>query len=179
MQPEVNVKIVGEEILCRGKRFALKKVLVSYGGRVFTRDLLDHPGSVAILPLHGDKRVVLLRQWRPGCRCWLLEVPAGTLEPGEPPDAAARRELEEETGYVPERLVKLGVVYPTPGTSSEAMHLYAALGLRRGRQHPEEDEVLHVIELGFDELYEKVLRGEVVDAKTALLTLLARARGIA
>jgi len=179
VEPEVNVGIVGEETLCRGKRFSLKRVLVSYGGRVFDRDVLDHPGSVAILPLHADGRVVLLRQWRPGCRCWLLEVPAGTLEPGEEPDHAARRELEEETGYTPEELVKLGVVYPTPGTSTEAMHLYVARGLRRGTPHPEEDEVIRVVEMPFENLYEMVLRGEVIDAKTALLALLARTRGLA
>ena len=174
-----SVKIVGEETLYKGRRFSLKRVKVEYEGKRFDRDLLEHPGSVAILPLLEDGTVVLLRQWRPGCRCWLLEAPAGTIEPGESPEETARRELSEETGLEAVKLVKLGVVYPSPGTSSEKMHLYLAYSRRASNPHPEHDEIIETLELSFDELYNMAVKGELIDAKTALLVLLVRARGLA
>ncbi len=174
-----GVKVVEERELCAGRRFSLKRVVVEYEGRRFTRDLLEHPGSVAILPILQDGSVVLLRQWRPGCRCWLLEAPAGTIEPGESPEETARRELLEETGLAADELINLGSVYPTPGTSSEKMHLYAARAHPKTRPRPEEDEILVTVRMPFDRLYEMAIRGELLDGKTVLLALLARARGIA
>ncbi len=177
--PGDDVKVVGEERLCTGRRFSLKRVTIEFRGRTFQRDLLEHPGSVAILPVLEDgSTVVLLRQWRPGCRCWLLEAPAGTIEPGEKPEETARRELLEETGLEALELVHLGVVYPSPGTSSEKMHLYFARARQATAPRPEQDEILEVFRMPFSRVYEMAVRGELVDAKTILLVLLVRAKGL-
>lgn len=140
-------------------------------GRTAAREVVTHPGGVAILPLTDDGRAILVRQFRYCVGRVLLEVPAGKLEPGEDPRPAALRELEEEVGMIPDRLEYLGGLYVSPGISTEVIHLYLATGLRRGRRHPDEDEFLHVETLPFPDLLERVMRGEVPDAKTAALVM--------
>ncbi|AEM37958.1 NUDIX hydrolase [Pyrolobus fumarii 1A] len=169
----MEVKVLGERTTCKGIRYSLKALTIEVDGRRFEREVLTHPGAVAILPFLDGDTVVLLRQWRPGCQCWLIEVPAGTMEPGETPDETARRELEEETGYTAERLYKVGEIYPTPGTSTEAIHLYIAEGLKEGKAHPEEDELIEVIRVPLRKAVEMVVNGEIRDAKTVALLLLA------
>ena len=177
--PGDDVKVVGEEVLCRGKRFSLKRLTIEFRGERFHRDILEHTGSVAVLPVLEDgTTVVLLRQWRPGCRCWLLEAPAGTIEPGEKPEETARRELLEEAGLEALELVHLGITYPSPGTSSEKMHLYFARARQASQPRPERDEILETLRMPFKKLYEMAVRGELTDAKTALLALLTHARGL-
>ncbi len=170
-------RVIEERVLCKGKRFSLAQLLVEYEGRVFTRDLLKHPGAVAILAVFtSDSSTLLLRQWRPGCRCWLWEVPARTMEEGESPEETATRELEEETGYRPERLEKLGVIYTTPGTSSEIIHVYLAVDPKPSKQRLEEDEVLTVHRIPLREAYAMLARGEIRDAKTVAALALYAAR---
>src|SRR5262245_27367854 len=116
-------------------------------GQVVRRDVVLHPGAVAILPLLTDDHVCLVRNVRPNVGETLWEIPAGTLEPSEPVELAAARELQEETGYIAARLEKLGEFFPSPGVLSERMHLFVARGLTAGPQQLEPDEsiVPHVI----------------------------------
>jgi len=93
------------------------------------REVVEHPGAAAILVLDGEGRVLLVRQPRTAIGRELWEIPAGKLEPGEPPEEAARRELREETGLSAEALVPLGAIYPTPGYSNEVIHLFLAQGV--------------------------------------------------
>lgn len=143
-------------------------------GRTASREVVAHPGGVAILPLTDDGKAILVRQFRYCVGRVLLEVPAGKLEPGEDPRLAALRELEEEVGVIPDRLEYLGGLYLSPGISTEVIHLYLATGLNPGRRHPDEDEFLHVETLPLIDLLEQVLKGEVPDAKTVALVMKAQ-----
>jgi ADP-ribose pyrophosphatase len=143
-------------------------------GRQFTLGVLHHPGASAVVPLLSDGRVVLLRQYRYAVRQTLWEVPAGKLDPGEHPDACARRELREETGYTAAALESLGSIVVTPGYSDERIHLYAARGLREGERALAADESIHSTAVAFDEAVRMALAGEISDAKTVIALLRAR-----
>jgi len=165
-------RIVERRTLCRGRRFEFCSAIVEYGGRRFSRDLLLHPGAVVAIPFLGEEKIVLLRQWRPGCNCWLYELPAGTLEPNESPEETIRRELVEETGYRPGQLELLGYFYPSPGVSTEKIYVYAAYKLEHVGARPEEDEILKPIVVEFDRALKMVLEGEIVDGKTMIALML-------
>lgn len=130
------------------------------------REVADHPGGVAIVAIDSDGNVLTVRQYRYVFARVMEEIPAGKLEPGEDPRAAALRELREETGAVPERFSDLGALIVSPGAYGEVLHLYLAEGLTVGAQSPDEDEFLDVVRTPFDEMVRRVLSGELRDAKT-------------
>ena len=140
-------------------------------GKTAVREVVEHPGAVAVLPLDDDGSVVTVRQYRYPLGKALLEVPAGKLERGEEARQCALRELEEETGLVPDELSYLGCLYISPGFCNEEIHLYLARGLREGKLHPDEDEFLERCRVPFGELVEAVLRDEIHDAKTVAAVL--------
>lgn len=140
------------------------------------REVVEHPGAVAILPVLPDGRVVLIKQYRHPVGKWILEVPAGTLRPGESPDDCARRELEEETGYVAGKLDRMLTILPSPGYSTERITLYVASNLYRGVQSPEEDEEIKVVEKDLEEAIGELLAGGEADGKTLLALLIYRHR---
>src|ERR1700687_1223414 len=105
-------------------------------------EMIHPPGAAAIVPLLGSGEVLMLRQYRYATGGWLLEIPAGTLEPGESPERCAARELQEETGYQAGALQPLGWIWTTPGFTDEKIWLYLATGLSGGRQALERDELL-------------------------------------
>jgi ADP-ribose pyrophosphatase len=141
-------------------------------GRPVPRDVVLHPGAVAILPILDANHICLLRNRRfiPGEE--LLEVPAGTLEPGEPPEVAAPRELAEETGYRAGRWRKLAEFYPSPGVLSERTHLFLAEDLTPGPPHPEEGEELQPLIVAWDLALRWAQDGTIHDAKTLIALLL-------
>jgi ADP-ribose pyrophosphatase len=141
-------------------------------GRPVQRDVVLHPGAVAIIPLVDDTHVCLLRNHRPAVGETLLEIPAGTLEPGEAPEVAAVRELIEETGYQAGHWRKLTEFFPSPGCLSERTHLFLATGLTPGPSRPEQDEDLEPVVVPWDEAVRKALDGTIRDAKTLIALLL-------
>lgn len=141
-------------------------------GREFERQIVRHPGAVAILPFVTKDRVLLVRQWRAAARQWLLEFPAGTLERGESPLRCARRELIEETGYAARRWRKLGSVFTAPGFCTEVIHLYEARDLRPAQAELDDDEYLEVVPVRLAELHELTRRGRIRDAKSLSMLLL-------
>lgn len=146
-------------------------------GEVLTRYTVRHPGAVAVVPVDGDD-VVMVRQYRAAARRALLEVPAGKREPDEAPEETAARELEEEVGLVPGRLVKLAGFYNSPGFTDEYTHVYLADGLtvspggREGLRA--EERHMEVVRVALDDVDGLVAAGEVVDAKTIVGLALAR-----
>jgi ADP-ribose diphosphatase len=128
------------------------------------REIVEHPGAVAIIAVDSDGMVALVRQRREAARKLLLELPAGTLENGESPLESARRELEEETGLTGGSWRELAAFYTTPGFCRERMHVFAAEGVERGKASPEDDEDLELVYWRVDDIAERV--GEIEDAKT-------------
>ena len=138
------------------------------GGRVLSRQILEHPGSVVIIPRISRDRYLLIRQFRFAARGWLWEIPAGGVEKGETFAQAARRELIEEVGYRPRRLKKLMHFYPTPGVSGEIMHLYLAEDLVPDSAEKDEDEEIEVHEFSPAQIERLIKKGTIIDAKTIL-----------
>jgi ADP-ribose pyrophosphatase len=143
------------------------------------REIVEHPGAVAIVAVDAEERVTLVRQLREPARKELLELPAGTLEEGEEPLATARRELEEETGLTGGAWRELAAFYTTPGFCRERMRLFAAEGVEQGEARPAADESIELVRVPVAELRERV--HELEDAKTIaglLLYLAERDRGV-
>jgi ADP-ribose pyrophosphatase len=160
-------------IVHRGRKIQVAvDVSTGPGGTTIQRDVVLHPGAVAILPLTDDGRVCLLRNQRPIVGEVLWEVPAGTLEPGEPVEAAAARELAEETGYRAASWRKLAEFYPSPGVLSEKTVLFLARGLTPGPMRLEDDEQLEPVLVALDEALARALDGTIRDAKTLVALLL-------
>lgn len=160
-------------IVHRGRKI---QVAVDVGpgprGGTVQRDVVLHPGAVAILPVAGDGRLCLLRNHRFIMDEVLWEIPAGTLEPGEPVESAAARELAEETGYTAASWRKLAAFYPSPGVLSEKTHLFVATGLTPGQMRPEDDEEMEPVLVAREEALNWVLDGTIRDAKTMVAILL-------
>ena len=140
-------------------------------GRPVRRDIVMHPGAVAILPMIDADHVCLLRQRRSTVNDTLWEIPAGTLEPGEPPDEAALRELAEETGYRAGKLGKLLSFHPSPGVLDETIHLFLAEQLTPGEQELEAGEEIVAEKVGWDQAMRWALDGTIRDAKTLVAIL--------
>ncbi len=144
-------------------------------GTVTRREVVEHPGGVAILPVDADGIAYLVRQYRYPAQKEILEAPAGKLEKGEDPFACAVRELSEETGFTAEEYLDCGTYYSSPGYSDERLHLYIARKLKSGTMHPDRGEFLRLEQVPLTELVNRVRRGEIEDAKTAILILRAAA----
>lgn len=141
-------------------------------GEEIRRDMILHPGAVVILPVIDRDHVCLLRNFRFVIGETLWEVPAGTLEPGEPIEAAAKRELLEETGYIANRWHYLGFLYASPGVLDEKLHLFVAEELTPGIARPEIDEELEPKTVKWDDAFAMALDGTIKDAKTITSLLL-------
>jgi ADP-ribose pyrophosphatase len=128
------------------------------------REIVEHPGAVAIVAVDAEGRVVLVRQLREAARRTLLELPAGTREEGEEPEATARRELEEETGLRGGEWREAATFYTTPGFCRERMHLFFAEGVEEGEASPAADEQMEVVRWRLDEVEARL--AEIEDAKT-------------
>lgn len=139
-------------------------------GKITTREYLRHPGAVAALPLLDDGTAVLVKQFRYPTGEIILEVPAGKLEAGEDPEACITRELAEEIGYQPEKLIHLASIWTTPGFTNEIIHLYLATQLKVASLDRDADEFLEIVRISKTELWEHFNNGSIQDGKT-LLTL--------
>ncbi|WP_103105325.1 NUDIX domain-containing protein [Brevibacillus reuszeri] len=137
-------------------------------GNTAKREIVNHQGAVAVLPLTDDGKMVVVRQFRKPLECTIVEIPAGKLEIGEEPLTCAKRELEEETGYVAKNYSLLSSFYTSPGFADELLYVYVATELTKGESRPDEDEFVDVLELTLEEAHELHRAGEIRDAKTVV-----------
>jgi 8-oxo-dGTP pyrophosphatase MutT (NUDIX family) len=145
-------------------------------GKEAALEVVHHPGGAAIVALNDLQQVCLLRQYRYVAGGWIWELPAGKLEPAEPPEVTARRELLEEAGVHATDWASLGSLLSSPGVFSEVIHLYLAQGLAAGRPQLEDNEVLEVHWVSFRQACDMALSGELRDAKSAIGVLRAAHR---
>jgi ADP-ribose pyrophosphatase len=158
---------VARELVHRGRKIEVwLDTSVLPDGSTIRRDVIVHPGAVVIVPMVDPEHVCLLQNQRPVVGETLWELPAGTLEPGEPPESAAVRELQEETGYTAGRWQKLTAAYASPGCLSELMHIFAAQDLTPGPARPEKDESLQPQVVAWDRALAWAMDGTIRDVKT-------------
>jgi ADP-ribose pyrophosphatase len=170
-------RVVRSQLIHRGHYMEFRVDTIERAdGSQGTRDVVGHPGAVAVLALDDDGRLLLVRQWRVAAGRAMLEIPAGTLDVRdgvvEDPDLAAPRELEEETGHRATTWRKLATFWTAPGFASELMHLYLATGIAGAdgddRLAPDEDERLELRHVTLDAALEMVEQGAIADAKSIL-----------
>ncbi|MBU2492085.1 MAG: NUDIX hydrolase [Bacteroidetes bacterium] len=164
----MNFKLEKSEILFSGKVFDLKVDEIKYeSGNKGIREVAVHNGGAVVVPVKDDGKIILVKQYRYPFDKVLLELPAGKLDRNEVPLTAAQRELKEETGYTTDKISKLGAIYTTPGFCTEVLHIYLAENLIAGEHEREEGELgMEVLEFTLKEIYNMILTGEIVDAKT-------------
>lgn len=170
-------KTLSSELVFKGRVLEVRNDSVELeNGSVTTREVIRHNGGVAVLAVDGEENILFVRQYRYPYAEVLLELPAGKLNSGEDPEACGRRELQEETGYEAGEFTLLGVAYPTPGYTDEQLHLYAAKNLTFKGQQLDEDEFLTVLKIPYKEAVQRVLSGEIKDAKTVIAILMHNAK---
>jgi ADP-ribose pyrophosphatase len=158
---------VQEDDLLRTPRFTVQRVKRRLAdGRVKQREVIRHVGSVVILPVVDDRQICLIRNYRVAVDQPLIELPAGTLEVGEPPRECAERELIEETGYRAGRLQHLTSFFAAPGILDELMHLFLATELTAGPPQREAEEEIENLLVTWDQALTMIQTGEIRDAKT-------------
>jgi ADP-ribose pyrophosphatase len=158
--------------LCETRRFSVVELSCTRpDGKPATCQFVTHPGSVAILPIVDENRICLISSRRLTVSETLIEVPAGTREPDEPPERTAHRELAEETGYRAAKLKELISFYPSPGISNERMWIYVAHGLTAGEPKREPNEEIENLVLTWDQALALVDRGKIRDGKTLVALL--------
>jgi len=155
-----------EVLLTTSKFRVVREKIHSPAGKTKIREIVRHPGACVIVPLLDDGRVCLIRNWRVAVNQTLIELPAGTLEPPEPPHVTAERELIEETGYRAQKIEFLHDFFLSPGILDEKMHLYLATGLTAGETAREEGEEIENWLVPWDEAIAMIFRRAIQDAKT-------------
>lgn len=129
-------------------------------------DYIHHKGAAAVVPVDKDGRIIMVKQYRIGTETELIEIPAGGINAGEDPEAAAARELTEETGYTAGRIRHLIDVYSAPAYTSECVYIYYAEELCEAEKNPDEDEIIEVVRYTLPELLDMIMAGHIVDGKT-------------
>ncbi len=171
----MTFKLIRSETLFQGRVFKIRRDYVEApGGRETKFDIVDHGGSVILIPIDQDGKVLFVRQPRYAVGVDLLELPAGTRDGDEPYETCAAREIREETGMEAGTLKKVGQFYLAPGYSTEYMEVYLATDLKENPLEADEDEFLTLVKIPLKEVMERVERGDVPDSKSLAALLLAR-----
>lgn len=161
-------RTIGTKPIFQGNIISLQVDEVALpNGATSTREIVKHPGAVAVIAI-ADGKLLVVEQYRKPLERLQVEIPAGKLDAGEAPEAAAMRELEEETGYACESVRLLHSMATSPGFADEVIHLYVAEGLRPGVARPDEDEFLNLEAIDPEEAAAYVADGRICDAKTLL-----------
>lgn len=170
-------KTIASQTLYEGKIVTLKvDDVVLPDGEQAKREIITHPGAVAMIAVTKEDRLILVRQFRKALEKTILEIPAGKIEANEDHVIAAKRELEEETGYRASDVKPLFSFYTSPGFANELLHLFWAEGLHNGEMDLDQDEFVELVEYSLEECLDAINRGEICDAKTVLAVQLWQQR---
>jgi len=166
------MKIKKVKKIYKGKEFSLELIEGKSGEKEIKKEVISFPNTVAVLPLVGKDKIILVRQYRFPVKKEIWEIPAGKLKKGEIPESGAKRELKEETGFGVVKLEKIAEFYKSPGYTTEYMYLFRAFGLKKGRQIFDKDEIIKKVKI-FDikEALEMIKNKKIIDAKTILAIL--------
>jgi len=171
----MKFELITSENTYAGRAFNVRRDhLLTPSGNTVKYDIIEHIGSVSLVPVDENGQMYFVRQYRHAAGMDLLELPAGTLEPGEPPEEAARREIREEIGMAAQNMLEIGSFYLAPGYSTELMHVFLATGLTYDPLDPDADEYLSVEKLPVAEALQLAESGQMQDAKSLAALLLAK-----
>ena len=173
-------KTLSSQLIYQGRAVRLRIDTVEMpGGRQTTREIVEHSHCVAIVAIDAADNVLLVNQFRKPVERELLEIPAGGIEPDEDPAAAVRREMQEETGYLPGKVESLGGFYSAPGYCTEYLHLYLATDLVPSQLYAEDTESIRLVRVPVTEIPGLIASGSICDAKSiaGLFTFLEYRRG--
>lgn len=160
-------KTLSSQIIYEGRAVKLRVDTVrTPGGRETTREVVEHSDCVAVVAIDAENNVLLVNQFRKPVEKELLEIPAGGIEDGEDPVTAVRREIQEETGYQPQRIERLGGFYSAPGYCSEYLHLYLATDLTPSPLQAEDTESISLVRVPISQIPALISSGKICDAKS-------------
>lgn len=160
-----NIQLIEDDVVLPNNKAILHTTIV-------------HPGAAIILPITDDGKIVVTHQYRPSVKRWVIEIPAGTLEPGEEPINCAERELEEETGFSAQNFIPLGELVPLAGFCDETQYLFIARQLQKtDRLECDEDEVINVRSYSVTEMESLIVQNEITDSKTIAALYRAKLAG--
>lgn len=167
-------KTVSKKDIFRGNIINVASLTVTLpNGKEATRDIVYHPGASVVIPISSEGELHMVRQYRKPIEMTSLEIPAGKLDPGEPPEECARRELKEETGLKAALIKHIISIHSTPGFCDEVLHMFVAMELEQGEQCADEDEFISTEKIHIKDLLDMVLKHEITDAKSIIGILLA------
>lgn len=164
---------LSSELVYKGRVVSLRvDNVITTDGRTARREIVVHNGAVAMVAVDDKDNILLVRQFRTPAGRVLLEVPAGTIEVGENPDATVSRELQEETGYLPQKVIKLGGFYSAPGFCTEFIHIYLTTGLKPSRLEADDTKEIELERMPVNEVKKLIDSGAICDAKSVAGILL-------
>lgn len=173
---DLEEQVLSEDVTYQGLIFNVNRLRVRMpNGKTALRDVVSHPGAVAIVALTDDGRICLVRQYRASLGRVTVEIPAGKLDPGEDPLDCAHRELLEETGMKAQKMAFLATIATSVGFANELIHIYMATGLSFAHSDPDADEFINVDLVDVNEFVDAVLDGKIEDAKTVVGALICDA----
>lgn len=169
--------LLEKKLLHRGETLTVEQHTYAAGNTTYVKDIVLHPGAVVILPVTENNEILLLKQYRAAIGETIIELPAGTLHPGEDPLICARREIIEETGFEAGEWMAIGELYPAPGFCNELQYCFIARGLSKEFAPADIDEVIEVFPCSFEELKRLIAQNVIQDAKTLAVLFRAIAMG--
>ncbi len=160
-------KLISSKDVFKGRSVRLRiATIMKPSGAQAEREIVEHNDCIAVVPIDQDNNVILVKQFRTPTGKILLEIPAGSIEAGEDPEECVRRELQEEIGYLPETIIKLGGVYAAPGYCTEYLYLYLARNLKESRLVAEDTDEIEIVRVPLTEIPELIKTGQICDGKS-------------
>ncbi|MGI6713022.1 MAG: NUDIX hydrolase [Bacillota bacterium] len=160
-------KTIKSKYIYQGKIVSLRKdKVILPNGKTAEREIVEHGGAVAIVPINKDGNIILVKQFRKPLEQETIEIPAGKLNPGENPEKCALRELQEEIGYTAEKLEYKFSYYTSPGFCNEILHLFFASNLKESKKPCDEDEIIEITQVSLQKALHMIMKGEIIDGKT-------------